>query len=222
MQLAPFIDHTVLAQATTNADVARVCAEARHYGFAAVCVPPVYVRQSMGFLKSSGVKVCTVIGFPFGYHTVAAKLEEAKQAVEDGADELDMVINLTALKNGDLGLLETEIEALATFSKAHARTLKVIIESGILTDAEIIVCCDICRRHPVAFVKTSTGFAAHGATVHAVQLMRRHLPSSMGIKASGGVKTAVFARELIGAGATRLGCSASVAIVNDTDTDTNY
>jgi deoxyribose-phosphate aldolase len=215
MELASFIDHTILMQTTTNQDVERVCTEAAQYGFAAVCIPPVYVADAMGFLKSSGVNVCTVIGFPFGYHAVSVKLEEARKAVEDGADELDLVLNLTALKNRDLKLAEAEIEALATFSNTHAKTLKVIIESGILSDEEISTCCEICKRHPVQFLKTSTGFAERGASVAAVQLMRQHLPSTIQIKASGGIKTAAFARELIAAGATRLGCSASVALVNE-------
>jgi deoxyribose-phosphate aldolase len=173
-------------------------------------------------LQGSPVKVCTVIGFPFGYHDVAVKLEEAKRAVADGADELDMVLNITALKNGNIDLLEKEIETLALFSNAHARILKVIIESGILSEEEIIACCNICKRHPVNFLKTSTGFAERGATVEAVQLMRRHLPSSIQLKASGGIKTAAFARALITAGATRIGCSASVAILNETVTDADY
>lgn len=215
MQLASFIDHTILAQTTPKAAVQRVCEEAVQYRFAAVCIPPVYVADAMEFLKSSTVKVCTVIGFPFGYHALEIKLEEAKKAVADGADELDAVLNLTALKNGDLKLLEQEIETLATFSNAHATLLKIIIESGILSDDEIITCCNICKKYPVPFLKTATGFAAHGATVHAVQLMRQHLPSSIRIKASGGIKTAAFARELIRAGAARLGCSASVAIVSE-------
>lgn len=222
MQLAPFIDHTILAQTTTKRDVARVCAEAQQYGFAAVCIPPVYVADAMGFLKSSGIKVCTVIGFPFGYHAISVKLEEAKKAVDDGADELDMVINLTALKDRDIDLLEKEIETLATFSNTHAAVLKVIIESGILPDAEIIDCCNLYKKYPVHFLKTSTGFAKQGATVAAVQLMRRHLPSTIQIKASGGIKTAAYARELIAAGATRLGCSASVALVNEQGVETEY
>ncbi|HUQ96952.1 MAG TPA: deoxyribose-phosphate aldolase [Chitinophagaceae bacterium] len=215
MLLAPFIDHTILKQTTTQPEVQRLCAEAAQYGFAAVCIPPVYVATAMGFLKSSTVKVCTVIGFPFGYHAVSVKLEEARKAVADGADELDLVLNLTALKNGDLALLENELETISTFSKAHAKTLKVIIESGILTDAEIKTCCAICKAFPVNFLKTSTGFAERGASVHAVQLMRAQLPSTIAIKASGGIKTAQFAQELLAAGATRLGCSASVAIVTE-------
>lgn len=222
MHLASLIDHTVLAQTTTHADVQRVCAEAAHYHFAAVCIPPVYVVEAANRLKATGVNVCTVIGFPFGYHTIATKLEEMKNVVADGADELDVVLNIAALKNGDLNIVEHEIETLATFSNTHNKILKVIVESSVLTDEEISVCCAICKNFPVNFLKTSTGFAKGGATVHAVQLMRQELPSSVQIKASGGIRTAAFARELIRAGATRLGCSASVAILNEEANDASY
>ena len=222
MQLAPFIDHTILKQTTTRTEVQGICAEAAQYGFAAACVPPFYVSDAMGFLKSSGVKVCTVIGFPFGYHEMYVKLEEAKKAVADGADELDMVINVAALKSGDLHIVKEEVAVVSTFSKAHAKTLKVIIESGTLSDAEIIACCDICKALPVQFVKTSTGFAEVGATVHAVQLMRQHLPSTIQVKASGGIRTSAFAKVLVQAGASRLGCSASVAIIKEEPAGTTY
>jgi deoxyribose-phosphate aldolase len=222
MQLASFIDHTVLRQTTTQADVERVCAEASIYSFATVCIPPVYVATAKALLENSPVGVCTVIGFPFGYHDVSVKLAEAVKAVAEGAGELDMVLNVAALKNGNLDLLKHEVGTLATFSNRHARMLKVIIESGILTDAEIIQCCSLCKDYPVHFLKTSTGFAERGATVAAVQLMRQHLPSTIQIKASGGIKTAAFARELVQAGATRLGCSASVAILKEGETTTDY
>lgn len=223
MQLASFIDHTVLKPATTLADVAKVCSEAAAYNFAAVCVPPVYVQQSMGFLKSSGVKVATVIGFPFGYTYTSAKLQEIKEAIKDGAQEVDVVHNLTALKNGDLDYLKKEMEAITTFLKPHATTLKVIIESSLLSDDEVIKCCQIYQNYKVDFLKTSTGYAEGGATVHAVQLMRAHLPPAIQIKASGGIRDYAFAQSLVAAGATRLGCSASVAILNGAPAnDTTY
>jgi deoxyribose-phosphate aldolase len=146
---------------------------------------------------------------------VSVKLEEAKKAVADGAAELDMVLHIGALKSKNLYLLEQEVEALATFSNTHSAVLKLIIESGILSDEEIVACCNLAKNYPVHFLKTSTGFAEQGATVAAVQLMRQHLPSTIGIKASGGIKTATFARHLIEAGATRIGSSASVAIVSE-------
>ncbi len=207
--LAPYIDHTLLKPTATHIEINRICEEARTYGFAAVCVPPPFVAPA----RQTGVRVATVIGFPFGYSTTAAKSAEVAQALADGADELDVVINLIALKAGDWSLLETEMRTLTERIHGSGRLIKVIIESGILTDAEIIRCCTLYAGIGVDFLKTSTGYAEKGATVEAVRLMREHLPPAIRIKASGGIRTAAFARELIEAGAQRLGCSASVAIV---------
>ncbi len=157
--------------------------------------------------------MATVIGFPFGYSTATAKQAETDQAITDGADELDVVINLVALKAGNTGLLEAEIKGILAAAHRHDRLVKVIIESGILLTEEIIQCCHLYAAAGVDFVKTSTGYAEKGASVEAVQLMRKHLPSTIQVKASGGIRTYTFARELVDAGATRLGCSASVAIV---------
>jgi len=208
--LASYIDHTILKPTSSHIEINRICKEALDYGFAAVCVPPPFVVQARG----SGVKVATVIGFPFGYSVSAAKLAEVKQALADGADELDVVINLVALKAGDWGLLESEMRPLVGLIHDAARLVKVIIESGVLTDEEIIRCCEIYGGLGVDFVKTSTGYAEKGATVEAVRLMRAHLPSNVRIKASGGIRTYALARQLIDAGADRLGCSASVEIMN--------
>jgi deoxyribose-phosphate aldolase len=213
MNIASYIDHTILKPTTSPADVKKLCSEAVEYGFAAVCVPPPFVRTSKAALAGSGVKVATVAGFPFGYSVALAKLAEVQQAIKDGADELDVVINLAALKSGSWSYLESEIELLAEPVHAGGKLIKVIIESGILTDEEIIRCCDIYAKAGVDFVKTSTGYAEKGATLEAVQLMRANLPSGIKIKASGGIKTYSFATQLISAGADRLGCSASVAIV---------
>jgi deoxyribose-phosphate aldolase len=158
-------------------------------------------------------RVATVIGFPFGYSHYTAKLAEADEALNDGADELDIVMNILAFKNNDLAYLETEMDALTKLALQKNATVKLIIESGILTNEEIIKCCEIFRHFPIGFMKTSTGYAEKGASVEAVQLMRAHLPSHIQIKASGGIRTYEFAKQLIDAGATRLGCSASVAIV---------
>jgi deoxyribose-phosphate aldolase len=221
MQLAGFIDHTTLKNVTTIAEIDRVCQEAMAYGFAAVCVPPYYVQDAKKILESAPVKLCTVIGFPFGYHHYKTKKEEARIALEEGADELDMVMNLAAFRSNDLAYVETEAGEIAGLTKTAGKTLKVIIESGILTPEEIIKCCELYQHYAVQFLKTSTGYAEKGATVDAVRLMRRHLPEQIQIKASGGVKTPEFARQLIEAGATRLGCSASVAIVQgETGTST--
>jgi len=207
--LASYIDHTILKPTTTHIEINRICGEAREYGFAAVCVPPSFVSLA----RKSGVRVATVIGFPFGYSVTAAKLAEVAQALTDGADELDVVINLIRLKEGDWVALEAEMRAITNLVHEARRLVKVIIESGVLTDEEIIRCCEIYGGLGVDFVKTSTGYADKGASVEAVKLMRRHLPAGVRIKASGGIRTYAFAKELIAAGADRLGCSASVEIV---------
>jgi deoxyribose-phosphate aldolase len=216
MNIAAYIDHTLLKPSILAADVEQLCLEAGEYGFAAVCIPPPFVKRCKTILEPVDVKVATVIGFPFGYSVMEAKLAETVMAVVDGAHELDMVINLVALKNGDWQYLEREVAHVLEVVRSKGRVLKVIIESGILTDDEIIRCCQLYAEAGVNFVKTSTGYAEKGASVAAVQLMRRHLPSHIKIKASGGIKTYEFAKQLIDAGADRLGCSASVAIVNST------
>ena len=209
-KLATYIDHTILKPTTSHIEINGICKEALEYGFAAVCVPPPFVVLA----RSTGVRTATVIGFPFGYSAWRAKLAEVEQALADGADELDIVINLVALKSGDWSGLETEMRALTGPIHGAGRLIKVIIESGVLTDEEIIRCCELYGGIGVDFVKTSTGYAEKGATVEAVRLMRAHLPSNVRIKASGGIRTYALARQLIDAGADRLGCSASVEIIN--------
>ena len=215
MNIAPYIDHTVLKQATTIGDVEKVCKEAVEYGFAAVCVPPLYVKKAKEFLAGSSIKVATVIGFPFGYCAIEAKVAEIVLAIVDGADELDMVVNISAIKNGDWTFIANEINMISPIIRNKNKVIKVIIESGILTDDEIIKCCDIYGAAGVDYVKTSTGFAEKGASIHAVKLIRAHLADSIKIKASGGIRSYSFAKELINAGANRLGCSASVEIVEE-------
>jgi deoxyribose-phosphate aldolase len=209
--LASYIDHTLLKQTCTHIEIEKICKEALDYGFAAVCVPPPFVAMA----KLTGVRVATVIGFPFGYSVVAAKLEEVEQAIADGADELDVVINLTFVKGGNWIDLEEEMRELVSAVHAAGRIIKVIIESGVLTDEEIVRCCKLYAPMGVDFLKTSTGYAGQGATVGAVKLMRANLPASVRIKASGGIRDAAFARELIAAGADRLGASAGVIIVRE-------
>lgn len=197
-----------------TAEAEKLCNEAYEYGFAAVCVPPPFVKRCKTLLQPTAVKVATVIGFPFGYSVIEAKLAESVMAIVDGADELDMVVNIAALKNGDWAYLEKEAGIVLETAHKNKRVLKVIIESGILSNEEIIKCCELYAGAGVDFVKTSTGYAEKGASVEAVQLMRRHLPSTVRVKASGGIRTYEFAKQLIEAGADRLGCSASVAIVS--------
>ena len=213
MTIAHFIDHTVLKPTTTLADIEKVCEEAARYKFASVCVPPYYVRDARLIAGTGGVPITTVIGFPFGYSHFTAKEAEMHQALADGASELDMVINLAALHSNDIAYLETEIGTITKLLEGKEVVLKLIIESGILSNEQIIRCCALYRHYPVQFLKTSTGYAEKGASVAAIQLMRQHLPPSIQLKASGGVKTFAFAQELIHAGASRLGCSASIAIV---------
>ncbi|MFT4154304.1 deoxyribose-phosphate aldolase [Parafilimonas sp.] len=213
MQINQYIDHTILKPATLIADIEPICSEARQYHFAAVCVPPPFIKTAKKLLEDSTVKVATVIGFPFGYSAIEAKLAETLLAIVDGADELDMVINLIALKNNDWQYLANEINHILPAIRQNNKVIKLIIESGILTDEEIIRCCELYAPAEVNFLKTSTGYAEKGASVHAVELMRKHLPKPIQIKASGGIKTYTFAKELIEAGATRIGCSSSVQIV---------
>jgi deoxyribose-phosphate aldolase len=213
MQLQQYIDHTILKPTTLVTDIERVCKEAVENNFAAVCVPPLFVKKAKELTVNSTVKVATVIGFPFGYNAVEAKIAEILLAIVDGADELDMVINIAALKNNDWQYLANEINHIMPIITNNKKVIKVIIESGILTDEEIIKCCDLYGIAGVHFVKTSTGYAEQGATVAAVTLIRKHLSDSIQIKASGGIKTKEFALQLIAAGATRIGASASVALI---------
>lgn len=213
MNIAKFIDHTVLKPTTLITDIEKLCAEAKQYGFAAVCVPPNFVKLARSLVEGSTVKVATVIGFPFGYSAVEAKIAEILLAIVDGADELDVVINISAIKNNDWSFLADEINHIMPIIRSKNKVIKIIIESGVLTDEEIIKCCDIYGLAGIDYLKTSTGYAEKGATVEAVILFRKHLPDHVQIKASGGIRDYAFAKELVDAGATRLGCSAGVAIV---------
>jgi deoxyribose-phosphate aldolase len=215
MNIAPYIDHTALRQDTTAANIAQLCEEARTHGFAAVCIPPVYVHQASAALAESGVKVATVVGFPFGYHLPMVKTSEAELAIMGGATELDMVANISAIKSGDWRVLETEIREVLEVVKLRGARLKLIIESGILSDEELQRCCELYARFNIDYLKTSTGFAKSGASVETVKRMRELLPQHIAIKASGGIRSYAFAKELLDAGATRLGCSASVQIVQE-------
>ena len=217
MQVNQFIDHTILKPTTLISDIEKVCKEAIEYQFAAVCVPPNFVKKAKELTKESSVKVATVIGFPFGYSAIEAKLAESLLAIVDGVDELDIVINISAIKNNDWEYLANEINHLMPVIKQNNKVVKIIIESGILTDEEIIKCCQLYGAAGIDYLKTSTGYADKGASVHAVELFRKNLPSNVQIKASGGIRDYAFAKELVEAGATRLCCSAGVAIVRGAD-----
>ena len=215
MNIAQYIDHTLLKPTATWAEIENVCKEAMEYGFAAACVPPLYVKKVAELLTNSQVNAATVIGFPFGYSAIEAKVAEIVLAIVDGADELDMVVNISAIKNSDWTFIANEINTVMPIIKNKGKIIKVIIESGVLTDDEIIKCCDIYGAAGVDYVKTSTGYAEKGASIHAVQLIRAHLSDAVKIKASGGIKSYSFAKELINAGANRLGCSSSIQIFKE-------
>jgi deoxyribose-phosphate aldolase len=213
--VASYIDHTLLKPVCNSADINKLCREALESGFAAVCVPPFIVKQAVKALKGSQVKTATVIGFPMGYSSLDSKISEIKDAINDGADELDTVINLIALKNGDWSYLETEIQQQVALIHEKGKSIKVIVETGVLTRDELASCCRLFGRMGIDFMKTSTGYAEKGASVSDVQLMRTLLPRQVRIKASGGIRHYAFAMELIEAGADRLGCSASLQIVEE-------
>ena len=215
MEINRYIDHTVLKPTTTLEDIKQLCMECVEYDFAAACVPPLYVKLAKQFLGATNTKVATVIGFPFGYSAIEAKVAETVLAIVDGADELDLVVNISAIKNKDWEYLEKEIANIMYIIREKKKVIKIIIESGILLEEEIVKCCQLYAKYGVDFMKTSTGYAERGATVEAVRLMRANLPANIQIKASGGIRTFVFAKELIEAGATRIGASASVNIVKE-------
>jgi len=208
-----YIDHTILKPTCLVADIQKLCTEAKQYDFAAVCVPPNFVKLAKELVEGSSVQVATVIGFPFGYSATEAKIAEIILAMVDGADELDVVANISAIKNGDWMAIADEINHIMPIVRSKGKKIKVIIESGVLTDEEIIKCCDIYGVAGIDYLKTSTGYAEKGASVEAVQLFRKHLPEAVQIKASGGIRDYATAKQMIEAGATRIGCSAGVAIV---------
>ena len=217
-----YIDHTILKPTCLVADIQKLCDEAKQYQFAAVCVPPNFVKLAKELVNGTAVQVATVIGFPFGYSATEAKIAEIILAMVDGADELDVVANISAIKNGDWMAIADEINHIMPIVRSKGKKIKVIIESGVLTDEEIIKCCDIYGIAGIDYLKTSTGYAEKGATIEAVQLFKKHLPSNVQIKASGGIRDYAFANALVAAGATRLGCSASVAIVTGAPATGNY
>lgn len=215
MNIASYIDHTILRLDTSRADVVKLCNEAREYGFAAVCVPPYYVREAKNLLRGTTIKIATVAGFPLGYANTPAKVEEARRAIDEGADEIDMVINIIALKEGDINYLKNELTSAGTIVQLRGGKLKIILETGVLTKEEIVKACELCTQLNVDFVKTSTGFVPQGATVETVKLLRSILPKQIKIKASGGIKDRATAIAMIEAGADRIGCSQSVKIVTE-------
>jgi len=210
-KLSKTIDHTLLKADATTAEIEKLCAEAKAYGFCSVCVNSSYVPLAAAQLKGSGVKVCSVVGFPLGAMSTAAKAHEAKVAIAEGAEEIDMVIHIGWLKSGELEKVEQDIQALREATKGSV--LKVIFETALISKEEIVILCEICTRVGVDFVKTSTGFSTGGATLEDVALMKASVGESVQIKASGGIRDYETAIAMIEAGASRLGVSAGIAIV---------
>jgi len=211
--LAGMIDHTLLKPDATADQIARLCYEAKKYNFASVCVNPTNVKLCADLLRDSDVKVCTVIGFPLGATTTEVKVAETKNALENGATEIDMVINIGALKAGDNELVVHDIHEVVKTAHAAGALVKVIIETALLTDEEKVIACLLAKEAGADFVKTSTGFSSGGATVHDVALMRRTVGPTLGVKAAGGIHSHEDAEQLIAAGATRIGASAGIKII---------
>lgn len=210
--LAKMIDHTLLKPEATENDILKLCEEAKTHGFFSVCVNPYWVKTSFEKLKDSNVKVCTVIGFPLGATTTATKVFETRQAVEEGAEEVDMVINVGELKAGRWVAVEEDIAAVVHAAGDHA-LVKVILETCLLTESEIIKASQCAKNAGAHFVKTSTGFSSGGATVDAVRLMRQTVGPDIGVKASGGIRDYAAAKAMIDAGASRIGASAGIKII---------
>lgn len=213
LNIASFIDHTLLKPEATESQVIQLCEEARKYSFASVCVNPAFVALSAKLLKGSPVMVCTVIGFPLGATTSETKAFETRQAIAQGANEIDMVINVGALKSKDYAKVEEDIRAVV--NACNGTTLKVILETALLTDEEKVIACELSVKAGANFVKTSTGFGPSGATEEDIALMRKVVGPDLGVKASGGIRDTITTLKMLKAGATRIGASASVAIVNN-------
>jgi deoxyribose-phosphate aldolase len=221
MDLARYIDHTLLKPDATAEDIDQLCDEAREFRFASVCINPTWVKRAATRLKGTEVVTCTVIGFPFGATPPEIKAMEARRALRDGAREIDMVINIGALKSGEHAMVGDDIAKVVDAAHEVGALCKVILETSLLTDEEKVVASSLAKRARADFVKTSTGFAGGGATVYDVALMRETVGPDMGVKASGGVRTTEDAEDMIAAGATRIGASAGIQIVSGTGGDTS-
>ena len=214
--IAALIDHTILKPEATRNDVVKICREARQYGFASVCVNPYWVPLVRAELAGSAVKVCTVVGFPLGATSTEAKVAETAVAVRVGATEIDMVINIGALRSGDQDAVRQDIRQVVQTAHEAGAIVKVILETALLDDAQKATACTLAKQAGADFVKTSTGFSTYGATAHDVALMRGVVGPGMGIKAAGGIRTLSDLRAMTAAGATRIGASASIKIVEAT------
>jgi deoxyribose-phosphate aldolase len=218
---ARMIDHTLLKAEATKEQIEKLCAEAKQFNFASVCVNPTWVKRSSELLQGTEVVVCTVIGFPLGANTPAVKAFEAKDAIANGAKEVDMVINIGALKDKNDELVQADIAAVVEAAKGSA-LVKVIIEACLLTDEEKVKACELAVAAGADYVKTSTGFSTGGATAEDIALMRKTVGPELGVKASGGVRSLEDMKKMVEAGATRIGASSGVAIMNGLIADSNY
>jgi deoxyribose-phosphate aldolase len=215
VNLASYIDHTLLKESAGIEDLERICREAIAENFAAVCIRPKYIAEARIYLAGYDIKIAAVIAFPLGEGDIETKVAEIKEALNAGADEIDMVADICSIKSGNWRYVEQEIKACLEPVTEAGKVIKVIVESGILTDDELAECCRLYGKYPINYMKTSSGYSDFGATLHAVTLMNAHLPAHIGIKASGGIRTYEFAKALLEAGATRLGCSTGVQIIKE-------
>ncbi|MCB9257167.1 MAG: deoxyribose-phosphate aldolase [Chitinophagales bacterium] len=211
--LAAKIEHTILKADATESEIKKLCEEAKEHRFFGVCVPPYFIKLAKQVLSKTECKVVSVVGFPLGYNSTPSKVEETRKAIDEGADEIDMVLNIAAFKNGDFNFVLNDIQSVCTLTHLKNRKLKVIIETALLSKEEIVKACEICAEAGVDFVKTSTGFSTSGAQAEDISLMRNNLPSNIGIKASGGIKNKEQALALVEAGASRIGASAGVKLL---------
>ncbi len=213
MELASVIDHTILRPDCSPKDIETLCDEAHKHSFAAVCVPPYFVKDAVRKLEKSPVRVATVIGYPMGYACTPSKVEEVKRAIEEGADEVDVVINICAVKNEHWTYVKNDIDSIAMATHSRGKLVKVILETGLLSEDEMHQLCKICNQIGVDFVKTSTGINGGGATLKAVRFLREHLNDNIKIKASGGIRNQKSAQKFIDAGVARIGTSSGIDIV---------
>ena len=220
--VAGMIDHTLLKPEATPDEIRKLCMEAKDYSFASVCINPCYVSLCSELLRGTGVKVCTVIGFPLGSTTTEVKQYETEQSIKNGANEVDMVINVGQLKQGNYDYVEKDVKAVVSTARRHNVLSKVIFETALLTDEEKVRAALICKKAGADFVKTSTGFSKGGATVGDVALMKYVVGSAIGVKAAGGIRSKEDAEAMIASGADRIGASASVKIVSGEKSDSNY
>ena len=214
MDIASYIDHTILRPDCTTGDIKKICAEAMAHHFCSVCIPSFYVREAYRLLEDTPVKVGTVVGFPMGYSPTAAKVEEIKRAIDEGVDELDVVISICAVKDKKWNYLRNDIYTMTTAAHLKAKTIKVIIETGLLSEEEITKVCELCLEIQPDFLKTSTGFNGEGASLYSVRLLHQLVGSQIKIKASGGIRDRETALQMIEAGAKRIGTSSGVKLLS--------